>query len=122
MAQLKTNLRYWRYRRDRQRRVDTDDQPQSPPPREALPYPAAAPMSRASVGRVAASRQVGSRGVRRYANHMLACVEVGVPTRALPGIAAEDRTDLRGRNEPKREAGRQREIARALPTALLLRS
>jgi hypothetical protein len=43
-------------------------------------------------------------------------------TRALPGIAAEDRTDLRGRNEPKREAGRQREIARALPTALLLRS
>ena len=42
-------------------------------------------------------------------------------TRALRGIAAEDRTDLRGRNEPELEAGRQREIARALPTTLLLR-
>jgi hypothetical protein len=26
-----TNQRYWRHRRDRQRRVDTDDQPQTPP-------------------------------------------------------------------------------------------
>jgi putative transposase len=32
-----TNQRYWRHRRDRQRRIDTEDQPQSPPLRGALP-------------------------------------------------------------------------------------
>jgi hypothetical protein len=32
-----TNQRHWRHRRDRQRRVDTEDQPQSPPLRGALP-------------------------------------------------------------------------------------